>query len=203
MDILIGTRNPYKATEMIRFLEGIEGINIHNLDELAERIIIEEDQNSLLGNARKKAMEISKHTCWYVLTSDGGVDIPGLGNKWDRLKNQRTVGENKTDREKVETLLKLMAGLKGDNRKCSYCLAIALAKDNKLLWSFEDVTENGYIVEYSQDTAIPSGRWMGHIWYYPHFKKTFNQTTEVEKNEIRKMAGNLKEKLQKYLREIA
>jgi len=202
MDLLIGTRNQYKATEMVNFLEGVAGVKVHYLDEIPEKIIVEEDQNSLEANARKKAIEISKHTDWYVLTSDGGVDIPGLGNKWDLLKNQRTVGETKTDKEKVDVLISLMKELKGDKRKCSYHLALALAKNGNLLWSFEDITDTGYIVENPENVEIPPYRWMGHVWYYPQFNKTANQMNEVEMNEIRKYAIKMKEKLQQYLKNI-
>lgn len=202
MDLLIGTRNQYKATEMVSFLEGIVGVKVHYLDEIPEKIIVEEDQDSLEANARKKAVEISKHTDWYVLTSDGGVDIPGLGDKWDVLKNQRTVGETKTDKEKVDTLISLMKDLKGEDRKCIYRLALALAKDGHLLWSFEDITDAGYIIENPENIDIPPYRWMGHVWYYPQFNKTANQMNEVEMNEIRKFAIKLKEKLQQYLNKI-
>jgi len=53
---------------------------------------------------------------WYVLASDGGVDIPGLGKKWDILRNQRIVGENNTDLKKAEKLLDLMKDLKGEKK---------------------------------------------------------------------------------------
>lgn len=99
MDILIGTRNEYKATEMAWFLVGLEGITFHFLKDTAIRVNVEEDQTSLKANAEKKALVISQHTNLCVLTSDGGVDIPGLGSQWNMLQNQRTVGENKTDRE--------------------------------------------------------------------------------------------------------
>lgn len=88
MDILIGTKNPYKSAEMVSFFKGLKNIKIHYLDELKENIKVNEDQNSLKGNAIKKATEISNHTDYFVLTSDGGVNIPGLENKWDLLKNQ-------------------------------------------------------------------------------------------------------------------
>ena len=202
MDLLIGTRNQYKVAEMMSLLDEVKDIKIHYLDEIPEKIIIEEDQNSLETNARKKAVELSKHTDWYVFASDVGVDIPGLGDKWDILKNQRIVGETKTDKEKVDTLISLMSGLKGDDRRCSHHLALALAKGGNLLWSLEDTTDFGYIVEKPQNTDIPSYGWMGHVWYYPQFKKTFNQINEVEKNETRKILEKIKEELQQYLKKI-
>jgi len=203
MDILIGTKNPYKAVEMRHFLEGLKGIKIRLLAEIDKVIDVEEDQDTLKANAEKKAIEISQHTDWCVLTSDGGVDIQSLGKKWDILKNQRTVGENKSDKEKVEVLIGLMEGLKGEDRRCAYHLALAFARRGQLLWSFQDVSDVGYIVEKPEDLEIPTGRWMGHIWYYPQFKKTFNQMNETERGEVRKQGARIRADLHRYLKDIA
>jgi len=202
MDILIGTKNQYKATEMVSFLENLPGVNIHFWEELGLEIKIEEDQPTLKKNAEKKAIEISKLTDWYVLASDGGVDIPGLGKKWDILRNQRIVGEDKTDVEKAEKLLSLMKNLKGEKRKVSYRLALALAKKGKLIWSTEQITERGFISEKLFDREIPPYRWMGHLWYYPQHKKVFNQLGEKEKEGVRKQGAGIKRSLRKVIKGI-
>lgn len=202
MEILIGTKNQYKATEMVSFLGNLSNVNIHLLEDLDLETNIEEDQPTLLKNAEKKAIEISKLTDWYVLASDGGVGIPGLGNKWDILRNQRTVGENKSDLEKAQKLLNLMMGLKGNKRKASYNLALALAKKGKLIWSSEQISDIGFIAEKLIDKKIPPSRWMGHIWYYPQHKKVFNKLNEEEKEEVRKQAAELKKGLKKVIKEI-
>ena len=119
MDILIGTKNQYKATETAFLLGHPRGVTIHFWEELDQDVKIAEDQPTLIKNAEKKAIEISKLTDWYVLASDGGVDIPGLGPKWDILRNQRTVGEDKTDIEKAEKqqVRKQGTGLKTELKK--------------------------------------------------------------------------------------
>lgn len=202
MDILIGTRNQYKLTEMVNFLKGLDEIKIHYLDEINDQIKVEEDQDSLEGNANKKAMEISKHTDYFVLTSDGGVDIPGLGNKWDILRNQRIVGENNSDQEKVEVLINLMKGLKGEKRKCTYYLALSLAKNGKLIWCFKDIYDTGYIIKKPDNSAIPTHRWMGHVWYYPQYQRVFNQLNEIEINKVRQQGNNIKENLHQCLKKL-
>ena len=202
MDILIGTKNQYKVTEIVSILGNLPGVKIHFWEELNLKIKIEENRPTLKKNAEKKAIEISKLTDWYVLASDGGVDIPGLGKKWDVLKNQRTVGEDKTDLEKAEKLLDLMKGLKGEKRKASYRLALALAKKGKLIWSTEQITDKGFIVEELSDKEIPPYRWMGHLWYYPQHKKVFNQLSEKEKNEVRKQGIRIRRSLKKKIKEL-
>jgi len=58
MDILIGTKNQYKATEIVFLLENQPGIKIHLWDELGLEIKVEENQPTLRKNAEKKAIEI-------------------------------------------------------------------------------------------------------------------------------------------------
>jgi len=122
-----------------------------------------------------------------------------LGKKWDILRSQRIVGEDKTDVEKAEKLLNLMKSLRGEKRKASYRLALALAKKSKLVWSTEQITDKGFIAEELFNREIPPYRWMGHLWYYPQFEKVFNQLNEKEKNEVRKQGAGIKRSLRKKL----
>jgi len=199
MNILIGTKNPYKSGEMEYLLTGIPNVNIHFLQDTDINLNIEEDGKSLTENAEKKAIEISKHTDMYVLASDGGTDIPGLGDKWDMLRNQRTVGENNTDLEKVKKLLSLMDGLKGEERKVICYLSVALAYKGNLIWSTEGMNDNGYIIDELTSEDVPLGRWMGHVWYYPQFKEVNTKITEEEKIEVRSQEEGIKMKLRKVI----
>jgi inosine/xanthosine triphosphate pyrophosphatase family protein len=202
MHILIGTKNQYKITEIVSFLGNLVGVKIHFWEELGLKIKVEENQPTLKKNAEKKAIEISKLTDWYVLASDGGVDIPGLGKKWDILRNQRIVGEDKTDVEKAEKLLCLMKNLRGEKRKASYRLALALAKKDKLIWSTEQITDKGFITGKLSDRKIPPYRWMGHLWYYPQYKKVFNKLNNKQKEEVRKQGKKIKKNLTNTVKEI-
>lgn len=202
MNILIGTRNRYKATEMVSLLGKNPKVNIHYLNDANIKIKVVEDQSSLIKNAEKKAVEISKFVDYYVLSSDGGVDIPGLGKKWDILRNQRTVGENNTDIVKADNLLRLMKGLDTKNRRVVYYLALALAKEGKLIWSTQDIYDKGYIIEKLPDRRIPTYLWMGHLWYYPKYKRVFNKLTEKEKKEVRKQGINLKKSLRNVINSL-
>jgi XTP/dITP diphosphohydrolase len=202
MDILIGTKNKYKSTEMVSFLGNFPEVKITYLEDLGIQVKVEEDQPTLEENAQKKAVELSKLTDMYVLASDGGVDIPGLGDKWDILRNQRIVGEESTDLEKTEKLLSMMKGLKGEERRASYRLALALALKGQLIWSTEQISDVGYIVEELPDQEIPQYKWMGHLWYYPQFTKVFNKLSEEEKEVVREQGSGIKKSLRRKIKEI-
>jgi len=139
---------------------------------------------------------------WYVLASDGGVDIPGLGKKWDILRNQRIVGENNTDLKKAEKLIDLMKDLKGEKRKAAYHLALALAKKGKLIWATEQISDRGYVAEKLPDKEIPPYRWMGHLWYYPQYQKVFNKLSDKEKEEVRKQGAGIKRSLRRKINKL-
>ncbi len=199
MDILIGTKNSYKVGEITSLLDGVLDLRIHLLKDQNFEIKVEEDGSSLKENAIKKAIAISKKTNYLTLASDGGVDIPGLGDKWDILRNQRIVGEQSTDIEKAKKLLNMMKGLKGEDRKVEYFLALAIAKEGKLLWVDEGIMERGHIVEKLPDENIPMHRWMGHLWYYREFEKVFNKLDEKQLERVREQSKDLKARLQNVL----
>ncbi len=202
MDILIATKNAYKVGEMAFYLEDLKGIKSHFLKDQDIDIEVEENCKSLKENAEKKAVEISKKTNFLTLASDGGVTIPALGEKWDFLRSQRMVGEEKSDLEKSKTLLEMMKDLEREERKIENYLALAVAKNGKLLWSDEKVTERGYVLEHLVDEDIPEYRWLGHLWYYREFGKVFNKLDAKELKKVREQAKELKENLQKFLRSL-
>jgi XTP/dITP diphosphohydrolase len=202
MKVLIGTKNPYKAGVMEYILKDLPNIQIYFLKDTDIDVDVEEDGDTLIDNARKKAVEISKHTDMYVLTSDGGVDIPGLKDKWDILRNQRIVGHDNSDDVKVRKVLDLMTGLKGEARKAEYHLALSLAKNGEIIETFEDITDRGYIVENLPKGDIPYGMWMGHIWYYPKFNKTLTQLDNREVAKVNELLDGLKKEIKTVLKDL-
>lgn len=96
----------------------------------------------------------------------------------------------------------IMHGLKGEERKACYHLALALAKNSKLIWSKVCITDRGFISKKLFSTKIPLYRWMGHLWHYPEFNRVFNQLNEEEKHEVRKQGTGISRELRKTIRNI-
>jgi XTP/dITP diphosphohydrolase len=202
MDILIGTKNRYKISEMKYFLKDIPNLEIHLLEDEDIDVDVEEDGSSLIENAEKKALEISKYTSYYVLTSDVGNDIPALGDKWDMLRNQRIVGKYNTDMDKANFLLNLMKDLKGEERSFTTYFALALAKEGKVLWSEEQMIYKGYIVESIKEKEIQHDLWGQSLVYYPDFKKRGIELTREEEEELKEKNYNLKERLENFIKTL-
>lgn len=200
MQILIGTKNEYKIGEMMYMLKDIENIDIHLLKDTDINLNIEENGNSLKENAEKKAKEISKYTNMYVLTSDGGMNIPGLGSKWNMLTSQRNVGEGNTDLEKAKKLLNMMNALKGEDRRVEYRLALVLGLNGNIIWSGEGIIRRGYVAEKLYSNDVPDTKWTSHLWYYPELGKVHNQLNDEELNIVRKREDGLKRDLEKFIK---
>ncbi len=79
MDILIATHNPDKLIELQDLLKPLE-FSLHFLQELPDFLPSEEDQETLLKNAMKKALEAAKFSGMLTLADDTGLFIAALND---------------------------------------------------------------------------------------------------------------------------
>lgn len=179
-EITLATNNPHKKNMFKWILEGyFDTVSLQD-----ESIDIEETADSFEGNARLKAVELSKITESYAIASDGGIVIPSLGDDWNALLTRRFLGkEGVTDWDRIEGLLQLMKEKKDEERDMFWHEAIALAYRGKLLFSAEVRGDHSRV----QETFIPeqyqAGIWLCTITYYPQFgNKNF---FELDKEECK------------------
>lgn len=79
--LVFATRNRGKLRELRELLPGVDVLSV---DEAAARLgraiaEVEEDRDTFLGNARKKAMEVARATGWPALADDSGLEVLALG----------------------------------------------------------------------------------------------------------------------------
>ena len=79
--------------------------NIYSLNEKNINIDIIEDQDTFLGNAKKKAKEIYDIAHQEVIADDSGLCIDSLGG-FPGVMTHRFLGENATPKERNEYLIK-------------------------------------------------------------------------------------------------
>jgi XTP/dITP diphosphohydrolase len=75
--ILVATHNPDKLREIQEKLSGLP-IRLLSLADFPSLSEVEEDQPDLLGNAIKKAVEISRATGFLTLADDTGLEVEAL-----------------------------------------------------------------------------------------------------------------------------
>ena len=114
--VLLATTNPAKAAKLRWLLDGLPIATI-NLADLPPQPAPEESGDSFMANALIKAAYWSGHYDGDVIASDGGVTVPALGDRWDRVTTGRAAGPNATDAERAAHLLSLLEGRTGSDRK--------------------------------------------------------------------------------------
>ena len=116
--------------------------DILSLKEANIDIEVEENANSFYENALKKAKEIYELTSIPVIADDSGICVDAL-NGWPGVLTHRFAGENTTDEERNEIIVKKLFNL--ENKKAKVICNLVYYDGNQILVG-EGVLE-GNIVE--------------------------------------------------------
>ncbi len=168
-----------------------------------KKIEVVEDADNLLDNARKKALAYAHiYPDEIVMGNDGGVKIPYLGDDWNHVLTKRLSGKDMdgrfTERQRAETLLELMKGAKGEERKVLWYEAIVLVKNNQTVLELHVCGGEGILLDYIPDEFDDEGGyWTGYLWFLPEHGKTYMQLTEEEKLASSEVKRRLGEELKK------
>ena len=108
--MIVATNNKGKIAEIKSIFSDYE---IYSLNDKGIDIDVEEDQDTFLGNAKKKAIEIYNIANEEVIADDSGLCIDVL-NDFPGVLTHRFLGENATPRERNEYLINEVN--KHDNR---------------------------------------------------------------------------------------
>ena len=100
--MIVATNNKGKLEEIRKILSDYE---IYSLRDKGIDIDVEEDQDTFVGNARKKAKEIYELTKEATIADDSGLCINSL-NGFPGVMTHRFLGEEASDRERNEYLIK-------------------------------------------------------------------------------------------------
>lgn len=116
--MLFASNNLGKVKEISKIL----GFNIMSLKDLDKEILINENKDTFMENAILKAIEVYKQTGLKTIADDSGLEIEAL-NGFPGVLTNRHLGDNKTDSEKNQAILKKMQGI--SNRTCYFTCCIA------------------------------------------------------------------------------
>ncbi|MEX2209529.1 MAG: non-canonical purine NTP pyrophosphatase [Patescibacteria group bacterium] len=183
--ILLGTTNPHKIQKLSRIVSGyFEPVRLEDTSISAE---LNEEGQSFESIATDKAVTFSKRYDGYAIATDGGIDIPALGSRWNKLFTRRFINrENATDFERLDAILELMKDKRGDERKMIWREAAAIAHKGKRIFSLEVDGSKGIMQESYDRRKYRPGIWLCSLWYYPQFGKNFFDLSpsELAKGEV-------------------
>jgi XTP/dITP diphosphohydrolase len=131
MELIVATRNNKKLREIKEILKGL-GLTITALSDYKHTPRIHENGKTFRENAVKKAMRIARFSKKLVLGEDSGLCVNALGGA-PGVYSSRFSGKEKSDLKNNRKLLKSLAGLLLNKRKCHYVCAVALADGQGLI----------------------------------------------------------------------
>lgn len=198
--ILLATTNPSKTEKLKWVLEGL-GFDYLEVRDLQNQIDFEEDGETFEKNAIIKAINWSKEANCLTIASDGGITIPVLGNNWNSLMTHRFAGARANDEDRIKALLKIMdPHQKDEDRLVYWSEAIAIAQNGKRFDSWQVDGDKGFLAKSYDPKRIKPGWWVTSLWYYPEFKKIYNDLSEEELSKVDTAWGQLKEKVQNFFK---
>lgn len=175
MRLVLATRNAGKVAELAARLDGL-GYTLVTAEEVGAADV-EEDADTLRGNAEKKATALRDHTGLPSLADDTGLEVDAL-NGAPGVRSARFAGEDASDADNRRHLLASLAPAEPRSARFRTVLAYADADGVRF---FDGVCE-GTITEAEEGE--------GGFGYDALFRpadgdgRTFAQMTKAEKNDI-------------------
>ncbi|MBT4364342.1 MAG: XTP/dITP diphosphatase [Desulfobacterales bacterium] len=188
--LVIATRNKGKTSEIRALLKNYPVI-IKSLDDFGPIPDVKEDGDTFDDNAYKKASFTSRILGIPALADDSGLVVEALGGS-PGVHSARYAGEDATDEQRIEKLLKEMRGEK--NRKAAFECVISIAVPTGPALTYEARCEG----EIAQEPAGNEGFGYDPVFYYPLLGKTFAQISREEKNLISHRGKALKEVVNEF-----
>jgi len=174
--IVLATNNTNKVKEIKELLKNAP-VEINCLADYGPLPPVEEDKDTFEENAYKKAYHYARVFGLPCLADDSGLVVDALKGK-PGVHSARYAGENATDLQKCDKLLKEMEGKKDRRARFECVLSLATPGGPALTW--EGRCE-GQITTERHGT---SGFGYDPVFYYPPFGKTFAEVSMTEKNRV-------------------
>lgn len=176
--VFVATRNPGKVAELTQLLEG------HDFFPYGPEVILElprptEDGHTFLANARKKAIQYSRHVDTLVLAEDSGLEVDALDGK-PGVRSAQLGGPSASDQDRVRLILSQMEGVPWEKRTARFRCVVALARAGEVLATFDGVVEG--MITFEPEGS--GGFGYDPIFFYPPAGMTFGAMTPEEKNSV-------------------
>jgi XTP/dITP diphosphohydrolase len=126
--LVFATRNPGKLVELRQLLPAIDVLGIEEAAARLGREIpdVEEDADSFVGNATKKAREVSRATGFPALADDSGLEVDALGGA-PGVWSARYAGNGSGDAANNAKLLAALREVPPARRTARFRSVLALA----------------------------------------------------------------------------
>jgi XTP/dITP diphosphohydrolase len=182
--ILVATTNVGKIAELKAMLDlDADWLDLSYYPEVEE---IEEDGETFIENACKKAIGYARITGQWTIADDSGLQVDALGGepgvRSARYSGEKTINDDGTliDHRNIAKVLKLLEGIPEKKRTARFFCSLCLASPEQVLLETEGTLE-GLITE---KEIGKNGFGYDPIFFVPHLNKTVAELTSEEKNAI-------------------
>jgi XTP/dITP diphosphohydrolase len=175
--LVLATRNKHKIEELKTLLRDLD-LEILTLTDFPSVPPLIEDGTTFQENALKKARAVFQHTTLPSLADDSGLEVFFLNGR-PGVRSARYAGENATDEQNNEKLLREMRGVAPRRRRARFRAVIALVGSG-----FEEIGEGTCIGSLAEDPRGTSGFGYDPIFIPDGFTRTYAELKEEEKNKI-------------------
>ncbi len=137
--LLLATNNAGKAAEFRQLLDGC-GWEIVTPADVGVSVQVEETGQTYAENARIKAVEYAKAAGLVALADDSGLEVDALDGR-PGVTSARYAGPNRTDKERVQTLLRELAEVPAGRRGARFRCLIAVSDPDGRVETAEGTVE--------------------------------------------------------------
>lgn len=196
-DIVISTGNAHKLEEIGIILKDLD-YNIYSLRDVnLDNLEIEENGKTFEHNALIKARTVAKLTNMITIADDSGLEVDAISKK-PGVYSARYAGENATDEENREKLLKALKNTTISNRTGRFvcCIAVVFPDGKEFVVrgickgtiAFEEKGKNGFGYD--------------SLFIVDNYNKTFAELPSSVKNAISHRAKALELMKEELLRRV-
>ena len=183
--LVIATRNKGKIAEIKNLLRDFP-VALKDLGDFGPIPSVEEDGDTFDENAYKKAIFTARVLGLPAMADDSGLVVHALGGV-PGVRSARYAGENASDKERCEKLIKEMRGL--TDRKAKFECVISIAVPTGPALTYEGSCK-GLIIDKPVGT---NGFGYDPVFLYPGLKKTFAELSGEEKSLVSHRGKALRE----------
>lgn len=185
--MILSSGNEHKVKEIKEILKDFD-IEIVSKDELGfEDFDVDEDRDTLEGNAFKKAEELSKLVKGIVIADDTGLFVDAL-NGAPGVYSARYAGEHSSYKDNNELLLKNLKDVPMEKRTAYFKTVIAVILEDGLKLKAEGICKGKIGFEVHGE----NGFGYDPLFIVEGLEKSFGEMTDEEKNSLSHRANALR-----------
>ncbi|WP_166819922.1 RdgB/HAM1 family non-canonical purine NTP pyrophosphatase [Thalassoroseus pseudoceratinae] len=185
--LVLASRNPKKSREISALLAPY-GLKVVGVDQFANVPEVDEDRDSFIGNAQKKAAEVAQVVRRWTIAEDSGLCVDAL-NGAPGVYSARYAHEDRPDGESVDRqtqdslnnakLIRELSDIPRDRRTAKYICHVSVADPEGVVRLDVECACRGMIID---EPRGENGFGYDPYFSIPEYHRTFGELSGLVKN---------------------